>query len=160
MIDRRFFLKFLASFLPIMNLKADQPHLKTPRDIYGGLKNINFESTGFFRTQHDGNRWWLVTPQGNAFISFGINHYHSSWWAQDHNREFWVNRFSAKEPYDINWNEGFKNEASNDLKRLGINTLGVHTDASMLTGPPGKALFPYVAKYTPLKLSHYLNPKK
>ena len=162
MINRRFFLKLLASLpcLPIINLKADQLHLNMSRDIYGGLKNINFEPTGFFRTQHDGNRWWLVTPEGNAFISFGINHYHSSWWAQDHNRDFWVDQFNAKEPNDINWNEGFKKEALNDLKRLGINTLGVHTDASMLTEPPGEALFPYVAKYTPLKLSHYLNPKK
>jgi len=37
-----------------------------------------------FRTEHDGERWWLVTPEGNAFISFGVNHYHAGWWAQDY----------------------------------------------------------------------------
>jgi len=44
------------------------------RDIYGGWKNLRFESTGFFQVSvRDGN-WWLVTPQGNAFISKGVNH--------------------------------------------------------------------------------------
>ena len=40
---------------------------------YGGWKEKQFEATGFFRTHHDGNRWWLVDPQGYAFISTGID---------------------------------------------------------------------------------------
>ena len=99
-----------------------------------------------------------VTPEGNAFISFGVNHYHAGWWAQDHNRATWNEKFGAEKPFDQNWNKEFRNEALNDLKRLGINTLGIHTDATMLTEPPGHASYPYVAEYTPLKLSHYLNP--
>lgn len=54
-------------------------------DQYGGWTGKAFETTGFFRVQKDGDagRWWLATPEGNAFLSFGINHYHAGWWAQD-----------------------------------------------------------------------------
>lgn len=40
---------------------------------YGGWKNKKFEATGYFRTEHDGRRWWLVDPNGNAFFSSGLD---------------------------------------------------------------------------------------
>lgn len=40
---------------------------------YGGLKALNFGGTGFFRTHHDGKRWWLVDPEGYAFLSTGVD---------------------------------------------------------------------------------------
>ncbi|MDR2138670.1 MAG: beta-galactosidase [Tannerella sp.] len=40
---------------------------------YGGLKALRFDSTGFFRVQHDGQRWWFVDPEGYAFLSAGVN---------------------------------------------------------------------------------------
>ena len=124
------------------------------RDRFGGWKSKQFKASGFFRTEYDGRRWWLVTPEGNAFISFGVNHYHAG---TNHNLLTGM-KFGAEKPFDQNWNKEFRNEALNDLKRLGINTLGIHTDATMLTEPPGHASYPYVAEYTPLKLSHYQNP--
>jgi len=44
-----------------------------PFSKYGGWKEKRFESTGFFRTEHDGTRWWLVDPEGYAFLSVGID---------------------------------------------------------------------------------------
>lgn len=41
--------------------------------IYGGWKEIKFEKTGFFRTHFDGTRWWLVDPDGYAFLSIGMD---------------------------------------------------------------------------------------
>ena len=79
-----------------MHLKAGLSNLDKPRDIYGGFKNINFKATGFFRTEFDGKRWWLVTPRGNAFITFGVNHYHATWWAQAHNKDYWLNRLMRR----------------------------------------------------------------
>ncbi len=38
---------------------------------WGGWTEKRFEATGFFRTQHDGRRWWLVDPDGYAFWSAG-----------------------------------------------------------------------------------------
>lgn len=41
--------------------------------VYGGWKKKKFEATGYFRTQHDGRRWWFVDPDGYAFVSTGID---------------------------------------------------------------------------------------
>lgn len=39
---------------------------------YGGYKKLKFDKTGYFHTHFDGNRWWLVDPDGCAFLSNGI----------------------------------------------------------------------------------------
>ena len=38
-------------------------------DRFGGWTGKRFKATGFFRLEKD-ERWWLVTPEGNAFLSF------------------------------------------------------------------------------------------
>jgi hypothetical protein len=40
---------------------------------YGGYKAKPFKATGYFRTHHDGQRWWLVDPEGYAFLSVGVD---------------------------------------------------------------------------------------
>ena len=40
---------------------------------WGGLENKTFPATGYFRTEHDGDRWWLVDPEGHPFWSTGID---------------------------------------------------------------------------------------
>ena len=40
---------------------------------YGGWKQKKFKATGFFRTQNDGTRWWMVDPDGFAFVSVGVD---------------------------------------------------------------------------------------
>ncbi len=40
---------------------------------WGGWKPLRFDATGFFRTHHDGKRWWLVDPDGYAFWSAGVD---------------------------------------------------------------------------------------
>ena len=36
-------------------------------DKYGGWTGRKFRATGYFRIEKD-DRWWLVTPDGNAFL--------------------------------------------------------------------------------------------
>ena len=49
---------------------ADLPR----RDRFGGLLDTGgFRATGFFRTEQRNGRWWLVTPEGNAFFSIGMD---------------------------------------------------------------------------------------
>ncbi|HHY82590.1 MAG TPA: hypothetical protein GX505_07910 [Clostridiales bacterium] len=43
---------------------------------YGGWKNKRFDPTGYFRTEYDGDRWWLVDPDGYAFYSNGLDCVH------------------------------------------------------------------------------------
>jgi hypothetical protein len=40
---------------------------------FGGWKETKFKATGFFRTENDGKRWWLVDPEGYAFLSAGVD---------------------------------------------------------------------------------------
>ena len=44
------------------------------RDRFGGWTGIQSESTGFFRVEKIGGRWWFITPDGNVFMSTGMNH--------------------------------------------------------------------------------------
>lgn len=54
---------------------ADAPSAVFPSQFsrWGGWKEKRFDSSGFFRTHHDGKRWWLVDPDGYAFWSAGID---------------------------------------------------------------------------------------
>jgi hypothetical protein len=128
-------------------------------DRFGGWKAKSFDSTGFFRTHHDGSRWWLVTPEGHPFISFGLNHFSPSHWNAPYNREHWVEQFGAQKPMDPKWKDGFRTEALNLCRKLGITALGVHNDATHLTNPPQGAILPYIRRYQPVVLSHYTYPK-
>lgn len=42
-------------------------------DAYGGREDIALNRTGWFHTQKANGRWWLVTPDGHAFFSLGLN---------------------------------------------------------------------------------------
>ncbi|HEY4294446.1 beta-agarase [Luteibacter sp.] len=43
-------------------------------DRYGGRTDLPaMQATGWFRTQKQNGRWWLVTPEGHAFFSLGVN---------------------------------------------------------------------------------------
>lgn len=44
------------------------------RDRFGGLRGgARFEASGFFRTEKQADRWYLVTPDGHPFYSLGVN---------------------------------------------------------------------------------------
>ncbi|MBN1184235.1 MAG: hypothetical protein JXB49_18240 [Bacteroidales bacterium] len=50
--------------------KADYP---SDWSRFGGNKKLFFGGSGFFRTHYDGKRWWLVDPDGYAFLSSGVD---------------------------------------------------------------------------------------
>jgi hypothetical protein len=54
-------------------LQAPPPKLPSRLDPWGGWLDRRFDATGFFRTENDGRRWWLVTPDGHAFYSVGVD---------------------------------------------------------------------------------------
>lgn len=70
--------KFKDASEMIAYLKAeaakDIPERETSKlSSFGGIKEKQFKATGFFRTQRDNNRWFLVDPEGYAFYSIGID---------------------------------------------------------------------------------------
>ena len=59
---------FLALMLPFCQSSA------ATGDPYGGWLELKDTKTGFFHTEQLQNRWWLVSPEGNAFFSKGVDH--------------------------------------------------------------------------------------
>ncbi|WP_448100300.1 beta-agarase [Luteibacter jiangsuensis] len=46
----------------------------TNLDRFGGRTDLPaMQATGWFHTQKQGGRWWLVSPEGHAFFSLGVN---------------------------------------------------------------------------------------
>ena len=53
--------------------EAPQQSWPNEFSVWGGWRAKKLgEGTGFFRTHHDGKRWWLVDPDGCAFWSAGL----------------------------------------------------------------------------------------
>ena len=59
---------FLALLLPFCQSFA------ATYDSYGGWLELKGKKTGFFHTEQIQGRWWLVSPEGNAFFSKGVDH--------------------------------------------------------------------------------------
>lgn len=117
-------------------------HADDGLDTYGGWKGRKFEATGFFRTEKD-DRWWLVTPEGHAFLSFGINHFYPDLFRQPFSQKAWEERLGIE---DLNNNSQFYPAIKKWLIRTcddyGFNTLGVHNSLSMTNTP--QPILPYV----------------
>ena len=104
-------------------------------DQHGGWKGKSFKATGFFRVEKD-ERWWLVTPEGNAFLSFGINHFTPYLFKQKHNRDAWQKKLGIDDIDD--WSQftpALRNWFHTTCKDYGFNTAGVHTYVPMITNP-------------------------
>lgn len=42
-------------------------------DDYGGTLHVRGNTTGFFHVENINGIWWIIDPEGNAFISKGVN---------------------------------------------------------------------------------------
>ena len=122
-------------------------------DIYGGWKGMIFKATGYFHLVKD-KRWWLVTPDGNAFLSLGINHLHTDLWKQPYNEKVWVNNFGLSEGYAFEeFRLGLRTWYKEECDRVGFNTAGVHTDLITLNVP--RPLMPYVKPIHFVDIPHW-----
>jgi hypothetical protein len=130
---------------------------------WGGFKAKRFEATGFFRTEHDGWRWWLVDPAGYAFWSAGVDCVNSSIDAHikglektlafkpDPNgpfkaaygqREAGLNYLAVNfiRALGENWHEKWSQITLSHLRRFGFNTVGNWSEWDVAS----RAQFPYV----------------
>lgn len=58
--------------LTLGDLPLAKPGPKVTLNRYGGWTERKFRATGFFRVEHAPDRWWLVDPEGCAFLSVGL----------------------------------------------------------------------------------------
>jgi hypothetical protein len=136
---------------PLLGARAvGQPPAQ--RDRFGGWTGKTFEATGFFRTHHDGDRWWLVTPEGHAFLSFGINHLHTGWWRQPYNSDAWEQRLGVSELRGAEFNRAFREWFMTARHEFGFNTLGVHNQLEVLNQPP---FMPYMLPIPFVDIPHW-----
>ncbi len=160
-LSRRDFLKFsalaAASAGTILHNRCDRNEkisIDTIRlDRFGGLKSVSFDATGFFRVEK-GDRWWFVTPDGAAFLSFGLNHPDKEYLLQSYNIDFWRKQFGFQDPSEQAFREEFINKVMKDLKAFGMNTIGTHARKEFY----GKLTVPYLQGLFFVRTSYWLSP--
>lgn len=112
---------------------------------YGGWKQLCFEATGYFRTQHDGERWWFVDPDGYALFSAGMDCIHPAEAmyvpGMEHLlpelpgkdgefREAWVHRgcsfgiANLIRAFGPDWHEKWAELTEYRMRKWGMNTIG------------------------------------
>ena len=127
-------------------------------DKYGGWTGKKFEATGFFRTEKE-DRWWLVTPEGNAFLSFGINHFHLAFFLQPYQKEQLSKVFGVA---DMNNREelwpAMRKWFLQACQDFGFNTVGVHNNPldELINNP--KPALPYMQPISFVTIPHWINP--
>jgi len=128
----------------------------TTRDRYGGCPDIHFQPTGFFRLEN-ADRWWLVTPMGNVFLSFGVNHVTPGLLQRKENRDFWVREIGLRDSGDqAGLLTYFRQKVRRDLEAFGFNTLGCHSPTEFYE--PGFA--PYVCPLRFVSTAHWMTPSE
>ena len=133
---------------------------------WGGLAARRSQARGFFRTHHDGTRWWLLDPDGHPFWSAGLNSvtvdtaasYDGlekalAWlppadgpfkeiYAQPPGRSPTINYLAANfiRAFGPAWRERWNSIVMGELRRLGFNTVANWSDWRVASA----ARMPYV----------------
>ncbi|MGD9855803.1 MAG: hypothetical protein AB7U20_12735 [Planctomycetaceae bacterium] len=121
-------------------------------DRFGGWTQKRFAATGFFRVERD-DRWWLVTPEGNAFLSFGINHLHPHLWAQPFNATAWRQRLGVSDLRGPEFRSALRTWFMHERGEFGFNTLGVHTALPAMNTP--EPFMPYMLPIHFVDIPHW-----
>jgi hypothetical protein len=153
-MERRKFLKSVSAFAitcPFVSQVSGNHFNNSQFDQYGGWDQRKFKATGFFRVEKD-ERWWFVTPEGNAFLSFGINHIHPDWWNQPYNRAAWKEILGVSELRGPEFNQALRNWFMEYRHHFGINTIGVHNDLNVLNQP---SFMPYLLPIRFVDIAHW-----
>lgn len=133
---------------------------------YGGWKDKKYETTGYFRTHHDGTRWWMVDPEGFVFVSVGIDCIRNNAsgvttgqedlfeWLPDSTDILYKNSYSEHGKYKQvdfykanfirvfgdKWKSNWEKITSGQIREFGINTIANWSDIDFAR----KAEIPYV----------------
>lgn len=98
---------------------------------YGSDESRKFQATGYFRLEKANDRWWMVDPEGNGFITIGLNHPDESNLKYPHNIDIWKKKYGSREKW-------IKDGLVKDLNDWGFNTIGWTQD--YISGDWGVAL--------------------
>ena len=121
-------------------------------DRFGGWTGRRFEATGFFRVEKD-ERWWLVTPAGNAFLSFGINHLYPDLFSQEYNKGAWKARLGIGELGGPQFRRALKAWFLRTCREYGFNSIGVHNALAVVNTP--QPSMPYLQPIRFVDIPHW-----
>ena len=125
-------------------------------DKYGGWKDHNLGAIGFFRLNKDKGRWWLVTPEGNAFMSMGLNHVGASFVSGKR----WIPKLGLGEKHtQKEFFNAVVNKVRKDAEAFGFNTLGTHNQ-TYWWDLYGDAFMPYIEPLHFVRIAAYMQPKR
>lgn len=85
----------------------------TDYDPYGGWRTVHGTKTGFFHTEKINGKWWIISPEGNGFLSKGVNSVHP--------------------PHLPTFQEEGLKGAVTLLKSSGMNTAGCWSDPNLMS---------------------------
>lgn len=83
-------------------------------DQYGGAQSVQGKAKGVFSVAKFNDRWWLLTPDGNGFISMGVVHI-----LQGTSQPVFKAKYGGSEA-----GHGYVDDAAKNLKAWGFNTGG------------------------------------
>jgi len=135
-------------------LRRDDWAPEFQRDAYGGSPIRTFGATGYFCLERD-DRWWFVTPDGNAFLSWGTNHIEPRLFVWPNNRRYWGVRFATEPSLE---NPAFlgaiEKRIALDMAAWNMNTLGCHSPTEWYR----TLRLPYVHTVRFVDISHWQHP--
>jgi glyoxylase-like metal-dependent hydrolase (beta-lactamase superfamily II) len=107
---------------------------------------------GFFRLKKEKGVWWFLSPEGNKFVSLGINHIEPVLLSSDTNKALFMEKYGNDliGPGGRPNNRGkaaqrWLEDSMNLVQQWGFNSLGVHN-------PIPQSRMPYVAKFRPARI--------
>ncbi len=124
------FVWLTVSCLASPALLAQTPAGSTDRDRYGGWDRLRFDATGFFRVSERNGIWWLVTPEGNAFLSKGVNHVN---FRADTAPQLGYSPYERAVQSKYGSQEAWAKAVVERLRGWGFNTLGAWSSPSTFT---------------------------
>ncbi|MEK0317803.1 hypothetical protein [Cohnella sp. 56] len=125
-------------------LRAEaQQFLANHEDGFYGAADIKFEATGYFRVEREGERHWLVTPDGHGFFSSGMDcvrpHSPGPLDSGTESRDYPVE--NLKLAFGAEWNTAWSEITKYRLIQWGINTVAAWSDHEFSR----RAKIPFVA---------------
>jgi hypothetical protein len=119
-------------------------------DQYGGYTAIKSQQPrkGFFTTEKIGNRWWLMTPDGHAFITLAVGVMaRNPNDGKDQSGRGYTEYAKLRYGDDAGWGDRWAKDTCERVRSWGFNTIGSFSHEVQST-----KMMPY---YTTLRLSNY-----
>ena len=104
--------------------------LSSNYDKYGGLAPLKGQNTGFFHTEKISEKFWLVDPEGNLFISKGVNHVN---YLSDYSPTLNLNPYNRIVSTKYGSADAWAEETVDRLRSWGFNTIGAWSSEETFT---------------------------